>query len=203
MDEDASTMPIVSPEAPNGELPTFRRPKREDALDFAQAAFLAGQRVDIGTLATQLSVGRSTLHRWFGTREQLLELVLVHLTQQFSVAAQVELGNDGEDPLTEFTRRMILATVQVEAVRAFVAREPQLALRLLTGRHGAVHRAIVDEIIGVIGAAGAGAAATELEERVNVAVHAGTALQWATFTIGEEPDVEYILDVVRKLIAAS
>jgi hypothetical protein len=55
----------------------------------------------------------------------------------------------------------------------------------------------------VIGANGAGAAATELEERVNVAVHAGTALQWATFTIGEEPDVEHILDVVRKLIAPS
>jgi hypothetical protein len=49
-------------------------------------------------------------------------------------------------------------------------------------------------VIGVIGANGAGAA---------VAVHAGTALRWATFTIGEEPDVECILEVVRKLIAAS
>jgi hypothetical protein len=197
MDENASPTPVV-PTGATGDLPTFRRPKREDALDFAQAAFLAAERVDLGTLATQLSVGRSTLHRWFGTREQLLEYVLVQLTRQLSASAQLDLGKDAENRLIEFTRRMIRATVQVEAVRGFVTREPQLALRILTGRQGAVHHAIVDEIMGVIG----DDAATELEERVNVAVQVGTTLQWATFAVGDEPDVEYILGVVVKLIAA-
>jgi AcrR family transcriptional regulator len=158
----------------------LRRAAPEDALDFAQAAFISGDRLELGTLAERLSVGRTTLYRWFGTREQLLERVLVRLTRQFSAAAQAELQLNGIDRVLEFTRHMINATIGFEPAQAFVNREPQLALRLLIGEHGAVHRAIVEEILAVLAQAEAVEDMSGLEDRVNVAVQVGTALQWAT-----------------------
>jgi hypothetical protein len=40
-----------------------------------------------------------------------------------------------------------------------------------------------------------------LEERINVAVQVGTALQWATFAIGDQPDPQRVLDIVQMLLA--
>jgi AcrR family transcriptional regulator len=182
-------------------LPTFRRATPDDALDFAQAAFVSGDRLELGTLADRLSIGRTTLYRWFGTREQLLERVLVRLTREFSAAAQAELQLDGIDRALEFTRLMINATVEFEPAQTFVAREPQLALRLLIGERGAVHHAIVEEILSVLAQSGPAEAVPELEDRVNVAVQVGTALQWSTFAIGDHPNPQRVFDIVQMLIA--
>jgi AcrR family transcriptional regulator len=182
-------------------LPTFRRATPDDALDFAQAAFVSGDRLELGTLADRLSIGRTTLYRWFGTREQLLERVLVRLTREFSAAAQTELKLDGIDRVLEFTRHMINATIGFEPAQAFVKREPQLALRLLIGEDGAVHRAIVEEILAVLAESGSVEDISGLEDRVNVAVQVGTALQWATFAIGDQPDAQRVFDIVQMLIA--
>lgn len=198
-EHSTSGPPAMAPDSEDA-LPTFRRAAPDDALDFAQAAFVSGVRLELGTLADRLSIGRTTLYRWFGTREQLLEHVLVRLTREFSAAAQAELQLDGIDRVLEFTRHMINATVGFEPARRFVTREPQLALRLLIGEHGAVHRALVEEILSVL-AQSSVEDIPGLEDRVNVAVQVGTALQWATFAIGEQPDAQRVFDIVQMLIA--
>jgi AcrR family transcriptional regulator len=196
---DPVTGTAAASAAGNG-LPTFRRATAEDALDFAQAAFISGDRVDMGMLAEQLSVGRTTLHRWFGTREQLLESVIVRLTHAFSAQAQTSLTSDGLDGVLEFVGRMIASTVQFAPARAFVVREPQPALRILIAEHGAVQAAIVEEILGVAAQLAAAQDIPDLHNRVKLAVQVGTTLQWSTFAIGDEPDPERVLDVVRMLI---
>lgn len=47
-----------------------------DALDTARSWFNKGRRLDIQALAAELGISRVTLHRWVGTREQLLTEVL-------------------------------------------------------------------------------------------------------------------------------
>jgi hypothetical protein len=96
---------------------------------------------------------------------------------------------------------MINATIGFEPAQVFVNREPQLALRLLIGEHGAVHHAIVEEISAVLAQAEAVEDMSGLEERINVAVQVGTALQWATFAIGDQPDPQRVLDIVQMLLA--
>jgi AcrR family transcriptional regulator len=191
----------TAPTSPGDGLPVFRRAAPEDALDFAQAAFVSGDRLELGPLAERLSVGRTTLYRWFGTREQLHERVLVRLTRQFSAAAQAELQLTGMDRVLEFTRHMINATIGFEPAQVFVNREPQLALRLLIGEHGAVHHAIVEEILAVVAQAEPVEGISGLEDRINLAVQVGTALQWATFAIGDQPDPQRVLDIVQMLLA--
>ena len=52
------------------------RPTPLDALAAARRWFDQGRKLDIQALAAELGVSRVTLHRWVGTREQLLVEVL-------------------------------------------------------------------------------------------------------------------------------
>lgn len=183
-------------------LPTFRRATPSDALDFAQAAFLAEERVDMGALSDQLAVSRATLYRWFASRDELLERMLVQLANEFAAAAKVGLDIEGDERVIEFSRRLMDATVHFAPVSTFVEREPQLALRLLIGQKGAVHGAIARALREVVAEARPGGA-TAFEANIDVVVWVATALQWATLAGGEEPQTERAVDVVRALLTAN
>ena len=198
-----STTDTAPDAAPGKALPTFRRATPSDALDFAQAAFIAEERLDMGTLATQLAVSRATLYRWFESRDQLLERMLVQLADEFAAAAKVGLDTEGDERVVEFSRRLMDATVNFAPVRTFVEREPQLALRLLIGQKGAVHGAIARALREVLSEARSDGDATALEANIDVVVWVATALQWATLAGGEEPQSERAVDVVRALLAAN
>jgi AcrR family transcriptional regulator len=185
------------------QLPTFRRATPKDALNFAQASFLAEERVDMGTLATQLAISRATLYRWFTSRDQLLERMLVQLAQDFSAAAHVGLDAEGDERVLEFARRLMNATVSFQPLRSFVEREPQLALRLLIGQRGAIHTAIAQALLTVVGETRSPDDVETLVANIDVVVWVATALQWATLAGGEEPQTERAVDVVRALLTAS
>jgi AcrR family transcriptional regulator len=184
--------------------PLFRRPTREDALELARATFLDGERVDMQHLASQLGVSRVTVFRWVGSREQLLEQVLEDLTIRFVADARGDAAGNGEDRVLDFVRRVMTTTVQIEPVRRFVDHEPQLALRLLLGEHGAVHQRLAEGLQNVLADAGLPATNnTQLKTFVDVLVQVGTALEWATLTIGDEPQIERTVEIGRALLQAA
>src|SRR5262245_25508423 len=53
-----------------------RQPLPEDVLHAARRRFLRGERVDMNDLAREVGIGRATLYRWVGSRDQLLGEVL-------------------------------------------------------------------------------------------------------------------------------
>src|SRR5262245_27507707 len=53
-----------------------------DALRAARRRFLRGQRLDMNELARDLGIGRATLYRWVGGRDQLLGEALWSLAEQ-------------------------------------------------------------------------------------------------------------------------
>lgn len=181
--------------------PIFRRPTRKDALQLARAAFLEGARVEIGVLAAQLSISRVTLYRWFGSREQLLEQLLVQLAGEFTASARIDAEGDGDERVVDFARRIMDATAYFQPLRTFVEREPQLALRLLIGESGAVHNSIAQALLDVIAEAHTPEEARRLEKNVHTIVRMATALQWSTVAIGDEAETEIAVDIVRVLLA--
>ncbi len=181
--------------------PIFRRAKPEDALDLALATFVAEARVDLQTLATQLAVSRATLHRWFGSREQLLDQVCERLAQGFTAAARAEAQGDGDERVCDWARRLMEAAVDYQPVRTFVAREPQLALRLLLGKQGAVHRTLAEVLRAVIAETRSPQEAQPLDEHIEVIVQVATALVWATFMIGDEPQIDSAVGIVRMTLS--
>jgi AcrR family transcriptional regulator len=49
---------------------------RDDVLGTALKQYLHGERVDVQAIAAELGVGRTTIYRWFGSRDKLLGEVL-------------------------------------------------------------------------------------------------------------------------------
>src|SRR5689334_5844433 len=78
-------------------VPLFRKPTPQDAVDLARAAFVANERVDMQALTARLGVARTTLHRWVGTRESLLDRILGDLAGEFWDLARAEAQGEGEE----------------------------------------------------------------------------------------------------------
>jgi AcrR family transcriptional regulator len=110
------------------------------AFRVARRRFLAGERLDMQALALELGVSRQTLYRWTGSREELLADVLFSLSDaSFEQAKRDTAGLAGAERLLAVFRHHVAAIVSSAPLQAFVRRETQTALRILTSRHGSVN----------------------------------------------------------------
>jgi AcrR family transcriptional regulator len=122
---------------------------REDVLDLALNRYLHGQRVDVQAIAAQLGLGRTTVYRWFGSREGLIgETVAEAADPLFDEARAGAKGRGGVALLDTFDR-INRALAGAPALRAFLELERD-ALRMLTSSGGVIHRRAVAKIEGFI-----------------------------------------------------
>src|SRR5215216_5723998 len=167
-------------------LPQFQRPNRGHALERARTLFLRGERVDMGTLSSALGIGRTTLYRWVGDRERLMGDVLAELIDRTWDRVIDEAEGKGDERAMDAGRRFMELTANFPPLRQFAEREPQLALRVLLAPDGVVAdriRAGFQRALEVNG--------VQVDpELVDIAVQAGTALEWTPIAIGGEPEIE-------------
>jgi AcrR family transcriptional regulator len=161
-----------------------------------------GVRVDMGELAQRVGVGRATLYRWFGSREELLDALLERFALVFLEQAREQARGEGDAWVLDVSRRLMEATVEFEPARRFVAREPQIALRLLLGEGGAVHRTLTQALREALADVHGKREMAALEERIEPMVQVATALQWATFAIGDEPKIEQAIEMMALMLSA-
>ena len=198
----AAGTPIATMRVSEGErTPIIRRPTRQDALDLAQATFLSGVRVEMATLAAQIGISEPTLYRWVGTREQLLDRVLERVSEEFLTLAIAQATGEGDKRVLDVVRRMMIAAAAFQPGRSFIAREQQLALRLVLGEAGAVHRSLSRALRGVIGETRPADQALALESKVDLMVQVCTGLQWTAIAVGNDPQIDGAVEVVRALLA--
>lgn len=176
----------------------FRRPARQDALDLATAAFLASERVDMQALAEQLQIARGTLYRWVSSREDLLDELLSVLARDMYAAVRADTPGQGLERVLQASRDAMRLFAGFEPVRAFVAREPQLAVGLMMSESGGVHRELAAGTSELLQAEGAVPGA-DFDDLVSVATHIATSLIWVSYAIGEEPHVERATTALRAL----
>ena len=116
-------------------------PARIPAEIFAAAVdtFVAGQRLDMRSLARRLGVARATLYRRAGNREQLLDELLWWRARRLldQVRASEELA--GTERLVAVIGGVLCAIARDRPLRAFLRSDPETALRLLTGVRSTVH----------------------------------------------------------------
>jgi AcrR family transcriptional regulator len=111
---------------------------REQVLDAARRRFLEGERVDVRAIAAELGLGRATIYRWFGSREQLVgEVLMAEAESLFRVARTRARGRGAERLLDTFDRinRALAASVPL---RTFLEAERDTALRIITSSAGPV-----------------------------------------------------------------
>lgn len=133
---------------PRGEAdgPSDGRSTRDDALELARETFLAGERIEMRTIASALGIGRSTLYRWFGDRDRLIGEVIWReynaLVDRAEADADAE-GASGADRILAIVARTNRLISRSRALRRFLTSEPEAALRVLTTKHGGVQPRIV------------------------------------------------------------
>jgi AcrR family transcriptional regulator len=109
--------------------------------------FVAGQRLDMRSLARRIGVARATLYRRVGNRDQVLWWRARRL-----LADQVRASADltGTDRLTAVIGGVLRAIGADRPVRMFLEADPETALRLLTGPRSTVHQGMADALENLI-----------------------------------------------------
>lgn len=105
---------------------------REQVLDAALHHYLRGRRVDVQALAAELGVGRTTIYRWFGSREGLLAEVLFRASTPLLQDARARAPGRGGPALLETFDRFNRGLADSSALRQFVETERGAALRVIT-----------------------------------------------------------------------
>jgi AcrR family transcriptional regulator len=123
---------------------------RDDVLRAATRRYLRGQRVDVQAIAAELGLGRTTIYRWFGSREELIGEVLPAVTKPLLDRARAEAQGQGALKLLDIFDRFNRSLVDAPALRQFVAREREAAVRIITWGTGNVQRRNVEMITEVI-----------------------------------------------------
>ncbi|WP_372789684.1 QsdR family transcriptional regulator [Paraconexibacter sp.] len=170
----------------------YVRPRSPDALALAREMFVRGERVDMQPLAERLGIGRTTLYRWVGDREQLLGNVLGSLADDTWLLVREQADGDGVDWAVDAIRRFLVATSTFPPLREFAEREPQLALRVLLSSDGAVVTHLHAGISTVLRDPRAGITREDDDhaEVIDTLVLIGTALEWTPIAIGQEPEID-------------
>jgi AcrR family transcriptional regulator len=191
---------VRSAEPVQGDELTIRRPRREDAIVRALAHFVAGERVEMQTLAGELSVGRTTLYRWLGERDQLMGEIIGRLVDEWAATVEAQATGTGVARLLETMRRFLEVAAGSPALTDFTGREPALALRVLMDRGGRVAerardalRRNIEEAIPTL------EVPPEIIEAISITA---TTLVWANIAAGHEPDIDGAITVTNTLLSA-
>jgi AcrR family transcriptional regulator len=123
---------------------------REDVLAAAMDRYLHGQRIDVLAIAGELGLGRATIYRWFGSREELIGMVLVNAAEPLLERARADARGAGAEALLDTFDRFNRSLAAAPALRRFVEVERDAALRIITSGAGIVQPRIVALIAEVI-----------------------------------------------------
>lgn len=123
---------------------------REEVLAAATQRWLRGGRVDVQAIAAELGLGRATIYRWFGSREELIGEVLVRAAKPLIDEARAGARGRGGEALLDTFDRLNRSLVAAPALRRFVEQERDAALRIITSNTGLAQRRMVERIAALI-----------------------------------------------------
>jgi AcrR family transcriptional regulator len=205
MSQNAETAaPAAAAPAPKRGRPPAA--SREDVLDAALRRYLRGRRIDVRALAAELGLGRSTIYRWFGSREGLIGEVLVRAAAPLVDTARAEARGRGAAALLDTFDRLNRALAAAPALRQFLERERAAALRIATSSGGVVQPYFVGRVTAMIEDE---VRAGDYEPPVDPAtlgyaiVRLAEAFLYNDAAVGIRGDVERLLEVEAALLGVA
>lgn len=123
---------------------------RDDVLGLATHRFLRGRRVDVQAIAAELGLGRTTVYRWFGSRDELIGEVILGASEPLLKRARRGARGKGGRGLLDTFDRFNRSLASAPALRQFVEHEREAALRVITSGAGNVQPRMVAAITELI-----------------------------------------------------
>jgi AcrR family transcriptional regulator len=186
-------------------LADARKPTPLDALELARRRWVAGERLEMGAMATELGISRATLYSWVGSRERLLGEVLWSFAEAGVAQARAQAQGTGADYIIDVTSRFVRLNAEFEPMRRFISSDPELALRLLTSKHGPVQErmiAVARELLEEQVESEALTPALDLDTLAYLMVRVSESFLYSDLITGAEPETEKAVEVVRLLLTA-
>jgi AcrR family transcriptional regulator len=179
-----------------------RRTTPLDAFKLARQKWLAGERIDIGRIASELGVGRATVFRWVGSRENLYgEICSSMFTKELDRARAAAKGQ-GLSRVVDIMERLLRSLAAAVPLRRFVAEDPEFALRVLTSQASPVQyrctvaiRELIDELVET--------PALPADELAYIVVRITESFLYRDVITGAESDIEAAIRAIRVLLTAS
>jgi AcrR family transcriptional regulator len=112
--------------------------------------YLRGRRVDVQAIAAELGLGRTTIYRWYGSREDLIGQVLFAAAEPVLRQARAAARGRGASLLLDTFDRFNRSLADSPALRRFVETERDAAIRIITSGAGTLQPRIVASIQEVI-----------------------------------------------------
>ena len=176
-----------------------------DAFNLARRKFLKRQRVDMVELAAELGVGRATLYRWVGSRDQLLGEILWSVTDEGIQQARQRAKGKGVDWVMAIFEGWGYGIPTFEPLQHFVRTEPETALRVMTTKASPHQGRVVQAFTEILEEAVANKGLKlklEPHTLAFVMIRIGESFLWTDLVTGEEPDLNTSAEVVRVLLSA-
>jgi AcrR family transcriptional regulator len=175
----------------------------QDAYAAATRTYLAGKRVDMRELASELGVSRNTVYRWTGDRERLLQDVIWSLSEATVTEIwEATSRRRGTSRLVEALRRYLVTIVDSHALQAFLRNETYVALRLLTSQGAFQDRLVakVRELIDEETARGTFTPRADTGLLAYAAVRTMEGFVYNDTVVRSEPEVDRAIKVIRLLL---
>ena len=178
---------------------------RRQAVDAATRLYLACEALDMSALANSLGVGRATLYRWVGNREDLLGAVLAEATERTYQRAIAQAAGSGTDLLLDVFERVMRSVVASAPLRALTQREPTVFIRLalMPGAIESVSARVTTEVIAREQANGNLRVTTAPEVLGRALVRICDVHLYAPLLGGDEPEIQTALDLVALLLGSA
>jgi AcrR family transcriptional regulator len=108
--------------------------------------YLRGRRVDVQAIAAELGLGRTTIYRWFGSRDGLLGEVLAAAVDPVIDEARAGARGTGGRALLDTFDRLNRRLAEAPALRTFIENEHEAALRVITSGAGFLQPHMVERM---------------------------------------------------------
>ena len=176
-----------------------------DAFQLAKQKWLAGERLDLGKLAQELGVGRATVFRWVGSKEQLYgEVISAAFAQTLEWARRASTGT-GARFLTEVTSNLLRALLASQPLRRFIKHDPEFAMRIVMSSGSPVEHRVISAVRSLIEAevdAGNLEPAMDTGSLAYVIVRIAESFLYRDVLSGDDPDVETATKAIGLLFTA-
>jgi AcrR family transcriptional regulator len=124
--------------------------RRAEVLEAARRDYLAGRRLDVRAIATELGLARATVYRWFGSRDRLLGEVIAGESEAYFRRVRQRVPGRGARALLETFDQINRGVARSQPLRRYLEQEREAALRTLTSSGGVVEPRSVEVIAELI-----------------------------------------------------
>ncbi|MGC0366172.1 AcrR family transcriptional regulator [Rhodococcus sp. 27YEA15] len=175
---------------------------RRRAIDTAASMYLAEEPLDMSALAERLGVGRATLYRWVGNREELLATVLSEATERTYRKAITQASGEGPAYILDIFARVMRSVEASAELRALTRREPIVFVKLamMPGPIESISSAITAEILQAQVDAGTLTIALSPQVLGNALVRICDVHLYAPLLGRENAEIETALDLIALLL---